>query len=123
MILIPALLLTFYCLTMLQLIYGFRKIKAPHQIERKPQTFFSIVVPFRNERQNLPTLLESIKNLNYPIDLFEIILIDDFSEDDSAKLVYNWRMQNGGFQFTLLENVSVTDSPKKDAITRAVHIA
>lgn len=124
MILFFALVLLVYVLTMAQLVYGFGKVRpyAP-KLDGTPKTFFSIVVPFRNEREQLPVLLDSIRKLKYPIDLFEIILVDDFSEDDSVRFVYQWRMENGAFQFTLLENISVTGSPKKDAIARAVPIA
>lgn len=124
MILLFVLVLLVYVLTMAQLVYGFGKVKTyVAKLDATPKTFFSIVVPFRNEREHLPVLLESIRKLNYPIDLFEIILIDDFSEDDSVRFVYQWRMENGAFQFTLLENITVTGSPKKDAIARAVPIA
>jgi len=122
MILILILILCIYVVTIAQLIWGFDKIKFYTVSENKPKTFFAIVVPFRNERDNLPRLLESFKNLNYPIDLFEIILVDDFSEDDSVRQVYNWRMENGKFQTTLLENISISGSPKKDAISRAIPI-
>ena len=112
-----------YAATIAQLIYGFGKVKTYTPSGKPPQTFFSIVVPFRNEAQNLPALLESFRNLNYPLDLFEMILIDDFSEDDSQRLLYNWRMQNGAFDVTLLENINISGSPKKDAISRAIPIA
>lgn len=111
-----------YAVTMAQLIYGFGKIKTYVPSAKTPQTYFSIVVPFRNEAQNLPDLLDSFKRLDYPIDLFELILVDDFSEDNSQKIVYSWRMENGAFEFTLLENIKMSGSPKKDAIARAIHI-
>ena len=116
------LILLIYVLTISHLIYGFDQIKAYKSSDSKPKTHFAIVVPFRNESANLRPLLDSIKNLNYPKTLFEIILVDDFSEDDSVKLIYNWRMENGEFHTTLLENVRISNSPKKDAITRAVPI-
>jgi cellulose synthase/poly-beta-1,6-N-acetylglucosamine synthase-like glycosyltransferase len=122
MTLILLLILLVYMVTMAQLIVGFDKIKTFHSKAIPPKTFFAIVVPFRNESSNLPILLESIKNLNYPNDLFEIILIDDFSEDDSVRQIYHWRMENGVFQTTLLENIRLSGSPKKDAISRAIPI-
>lgn len=105
-----------------RLVYGFTQIKTTENHAILPKTTFSIVVPFRNEAENLPQLLESIKNLDYPAELFEIILIDDFSEDKSQSLVYQWRMENGKFHTTLIENVRISNSPKKDAINRAVPI-
>ena len=122
MTLILVVILSVYAVTIAQLVYGFGKIKTNHSPAANPKTFFAIVVPFRNESANLPILLESIKNLNYPLELFEIILVDDFSEDDSVRQFYNWRMENGKFQTTLLENIKLSDSPKKDAIARAVPI-
>jgi cellulose synthase/poly-beta-1,6-N-acetylglucosamine synthase-like glycosyltransferase len=122
MTLILVLIFCVYAVTIAQLIYGFGKIKTDHSPQIASKTFFAIVVPFRNERDNLPVLLESFKNLNYPVDLFEIILVDDFSEDDSVRQVYNWRMENGKFQTTLLENIKLSNSPKKDAIARAIPI-
>jgi cellulose synthase/poly-beta-1,6-N-acetylglucosamine synthase-like glycosyltransferase len=122
MTLILLLIILIYVVTIVHLIVGFDRIKKFDVSPKTPITFFSIVIPFRNESANLPLLLESIKNLNYPIELFEIILIDDFSEDDSVRQIYNWRMENGSFQTTLLENIRLSKSPKKDAISRAVPI-
>jgi cellulose synthase/poly-beta-1,6-N-acetylglucosamine synthase-like glycosyltransferase len=122
MTLILGLILLVYVLTIGHLIYGFDQIVTYKNSEAKPKTYFAIVVPFRNESRNLPHLLESIKKLNYPKTMFEIILVDDFSEDDSVRQIYNWRMQNGEFHTTLLENVRISNSPKKDAITRAIPI-
>ena len=120
--LIGLIVVLIYAVTIAQLIVGFDKIKTFVAADSKPETFFSIVVPFRNEVQNLPELLESFRKLNYPIDLFELILVDDFSTDASVKMIYDWRMQNGSFQVTLLENIKISGSPKKDAIARAIPI-
>lgn len=123
MMIFLVLVILVYAVTIAQLVYGFGKIKTHVPTQKSPKTFFSIVVPFRNEKENLPSLLESLRKLNYPIDLFEMILIDDFSEDHSQRIVYDWRMQNGEYDVTLLENIKVSGSPKKDAIARAVPIA
>nr|WP_298140364.1 glycosyltransferase [Flavobacterium sp.] len=111
-----------YVVFILQLIFGFDKVKSFVRTDEKPVTTFSIIVPFRNEEKNLPKLLKSISKLNYPKDLFEIILVDDFSTDASEKVFTTWRFQNGLIQTTLLENLRLSNSPKKDAITRAIPI-
>ena len=120
------LLLIFYLLCygilIVLLSFGFTRIKSWKYSGTATGTTFSIVIPFRNEASNLPKLLESIKNIDYPKALFELILIDDASADDSQKLVYKWRMENGGYHTTLIENVRLSNSPKKDAISRAVPI-
>lgn len=111
-----------YVVFILQLIFGFDKVKAFVRTDEKPKTTFSIIVPFRNEEKNLPKLLKSISNLNYPKDLFEIIMVDDFSKDNSERVYIKWRMENGLIETTLLENLRLSNSPKKDAISRAVPI-
>jgi cellulose synthase/poly-beta-1,6-N-acetylglucosamine synthase-like glycosyltransferase len=45
------------------------------------RTRFTIIVPFRNEAANLPLLLDSISKLHYPKERFEVILVDDESEE------------------------------------------
>lgn len=111
-----------YVVYIFRLAIGFGKVKTSSLQISRPQATFSIVVPFRNESKNLPALLQTIKDIDYPKELFEIILVDDFSEDDSQRIIYHWRMENGIFHTTLLENVRISGSPKKDAISRAVPI-
>lgn len=48
---------------------------------------FSIVIPLFNEAQNINGLLREIENQNLPYKNFEIILVDDFSSDDTVKVI------------------------------------
>ena len=50
----------------------------------------SIVVPFRNEEKNIKNLIQSLLSQNFPKEQFEIILIDDHSEDQSVALVQSF---------------------------------
>ena len=70
-----------YILFIGQLIYGFNRMKRFSRKEFTPKTSFTIVVPFRNEKENLPNLLHSISLLHYPKELVEVILVDDDSEE------------------------------------------
>lgn len=47
----------------------------------------SVVIPARNEAQNLPALIEGIEAALAPLAAFEIIVIDDASTDDSVAVV------------------------------------
>jgi glycosyltransferase involved in cell wall biosynthesis len=116
------LILAVYVVFIFQLIIGFDKVKSFERTDEQTKTSFSVIVPFRNEEKNLPKLLKSISNLNYPKNLFEIILVDDFSKDNSERVYIKWRMENGLIETTLLENLRLSNSPKKDAISRAVPI-
>lgn len=112
-----------YVFYIARLTFGYAKVKRFEFRNSEPKTTFSIVVPFRNESGNLPELLESIRKLDYPKTMFEVIFIDDFSKDDSEKKIYAWRMENGEYHITLIESVRISKSPKKDAIARAIPIA
>jgi len=104
-----------YVLTISWLIYGFTKINQFEYIGLPPKNCFSIIVPFRNEAENLPVLLESFSKLNYPTDLFEVILVDDASD-------VRLKIADYKFQITTLNNIRVSNSPKKDAIATAMQI-
>lgn len=85
-----------------------------------PSTKISIVIPARNEENNIENCIQSILENNYPIHLFEIIIVDDHSEDNTASIVRKYASQN--VQLILLKDF-VTDkinSYKKKAIEIAV---
>lgn len=52
--------------------------------------FVSIVIPARNEENNIIMCLESILNSDYPKDKYEIIVVNDRSEDKTKELVENY---------------------------------
>ena len=112
-----------YVVFIIQLILGFNKVKYFQIMDLAPKTAFTIVVPFRNEEKNLSKLLESLSQLNYPISLIQIVMVDDFSEDNSTQVYNQWRIDHQAVDTTLLENLLLSNSPKKDALSRAIPIA
>ena len=86
------------------------------------KTKFSVVIPFRNEAENLPALLNSIAELNYQASLFEIILVNDDSEDPSKDIVTKF-ISTSTLEIKLIENERQSNSPKKDAISSAIKIS
>jgi len=52
-----------------------------------PSLTFSVVISARNEEVNILKCLHSILNQNYPIHLFEIIIIDDHSTDNTPGII------------------------------------
>lgn len=49
--------------------------------------FISIIIPFRNEALRLPPLLQSLQKLNYTNIHYEIIFVDDHSEDKGCQII------------------------------------
>lgn len=86
-------------------------------------TSFSVVIPARNEAANIKACIDSILAQEYPRDSYEIIVIDDFSEDDTAFIV-----KAIGRDFPNVRLLSLADyfkpnemnSFKKKAIEKAV---
>ena len=110
-------LLFFYAALITQLAFGMVKMNKQNTFPIvEPITRFSIVVPFRNEAENLPKLLKSIEKLKYPTDLFEVILVDDESEE-----MYD--LQSTIYDFKIIPNKRKSNSPKKDAIETAIQLA
>jgi glycosyltransferase involved in cell wall biosynthesis len=114
MILLFFIIILIYSLTIAWLTYGFDKIKSFEPNAVAPKNKFSIIVPFRNEAENLPILLESFSKLNYPSDLFEVVLVDDASD-------FRFQILDFRFQISILDNIQVSNSPKKDAILTAIN--
>lgn len=104
-------------------IYGFDKVEDFTLKDLRPKMKFSIIIPLRNEEENLPALLKSIVQLNYPKELFELLFVDDESDDDSVKTIkatFSENSEYSQFDRTIIENERITKSPKKDAITLAI---
>lgn len=76
----------------------------------------TLIIPFRNEAENITRLSVNLKNLRYP-DL-EILLIDDHSEDGSFQLLEKRLGEN--------QNIQIIKSPlkgKKGALEYGVNLA
>ena len=111
-----------YLLLIGSFILGFDRVKDFELSDLTPKTRFSIIITFRNEEKNLPALLQSISTLNYPKDYFEIIFVDDESDDNSAHLLDTLLIQKGisPNNIKIIKNIRTSNSPKKDAITLAI---
>lgn len=84
------------------------------------RTKISILIPARNEAENIEDCINSIIAQTYPKDFFEIIVLDDFSEDETPDLVLNYAKNNitNVRLLQLAKHISVneTQSFKKKAI-------
>lgn len=62
----------------------------------------SIIIPFRNEEENLGLLFQSLIELDYPKNKFEVVLVDDHSNDGSNYLIQSLIKSNSDFPIKLL---------------------
>lgn len=85
--------------------------------DSETQIHFSIVIPFRNEAGNLPSLFESLNQLNYPEQFAEIILVDDHSADNGKSIAEAWKHNRF---VTKTISLSGTESGKKAALREGI---
>lgn len=88
--------------------------------EYKPQSsasvFVSVIVAARNEEKTLPLLLHDLSLQDYPTDRYEVIVVNDFSTDNTALLVHDFPSN-----FHIIEPSSrPEESSKKKAIASGV---
>jgi cellulose synthase/poly-beta-1,6-N-acetylglucosamine synthase-like glycosyltransferase len=70
-------------------LYGFRAEKQRRALEQQPLELppISLMIPAHNEGIVITSTLEALLKLNYPADKLEILVVNDGSTDDTAKLV------------------------------------
>lgn len=88
LLLIFIFLLIHYSFFLIRVYSGFRKL-GPEKNENNLSEFVSVIIPFRNEEENILANLKSIEAQDYPKDKFEVIYIDDSSGDNSVDVILN----------------------------------
>jgi poly-beta-1,6-N-acetyl-D-glucosamine synthase len=120
-----SILIVLYCLALTLAIVGWLKNPvSPTEKIRTPMSFISVLVPIRNECENIFYLLDDLNIQDYPASLFEVIVVDDHSEDGSFELI-NASKENYGFNLKLirLPGEEKNISTKKKAIQLGVELA
>jgi cellulose synthase/poly-beta-1,6-N-acetylglucosamine synthase-like glycosyltransferase len=95
--------------------WGWKKM-LPFVNQNKLASFtrISVILPVRNEEKNIEKVVRCIATQNYPIDKYEIMVVDDFSEDTTAAMVKRLNIPN----LKLLQPKSGLG--KKNAITEGI---
>ena len=111
-----------YLILIASLAFGMDKVNPVLLQDQDAKSGFSVVIPFRNEINNLPQLVASIKKLEYPQHLYELIFVDDDSEDNSLSELKDLTAELK-VHLNIITNARTSGSPKKDAILNAINIA
>ena len=69
---------------------AWRKIALYKTKNTNPATSISIIIPARNEEASIGTLLRSLQEQDYPKHLFELIVVDDHSTDNTTGIVQQY---------------------------------
>lgn len=79
--------------------------------------FLSLIIAVRNEENILPELLSSLHRLKYPDLFYEVVFVDDHSEDNTYSILKKESELNTSFKTIHLGN---NKSGKKEAIKEGV---
>ena len=99
----------------LMLLYSTGWSKQPFFVVPKgfqPVTKISIIIPARNEANNINACIDSILAQEYPGHLFEIIVIDDHSTDSTFDIVNSYADRN-------VRCIKLSDHLQKDELINA----
>ncbi len=86
-------------------------------------TFFSIIIPARNEAANIGDCLSAVLKQQYPTHLYEVIVINDHSTDHTAAIVNSLQAQHSNLKLINLEEHlqgKQLNAYKKKAIEMAI---
>ncbi len=112
-----------YCLLMVRFNKAWNKIPEFNSTTVEPFIQVTVIVPVRNESENINAVLHSLMKQSYPKHLLEIIISDDHSEDDTAKIAkeffQNYTMVDG----CVLDNSKVKVGSKKHALKSAIELS
>ncbi len=87
-----------YFVMVLYFLVGWLRLKKP--VEKTDNAtdnrlpFVSILIPVRNEEEHIKGCLEAIFKQQYPANLFEVIVIDDYSTDNTLSLAREVNQRN-----------------------------
>lgn len=62
-----------------------------YSVTINPSLFISVVVAARNEENNIGNLLLALQQQSYPSHLFEVIVVNDFSTDNTSGKIQNFK--------------------------------
>ncbi len=110
----------FFAIVLLRV--GYDRVSYFSVADNAPKTKFSLVIPFRNEAENLSVLVQSLQQIKYPKSYFELIFVNDASTDISEEVISE-KLKKSTLNFQILQNIPNQPSPKKTAITLAIEAA
>ncbi len=80
----------------------------------------SIIIPARNEAENIESCLNALLAQSYPHDKIEIIVVNDHSTDDTAAIIDVYQSRYNNFKALHLTERVTNISPKKHAISMGI---
>ena len=100
-------------------IFGFF-LRRKHYSLDKPKV--SVIIAARDEEDCIERCINSICNQIYPIELFEVIIVNDQSEDKTEEIVKSLQNKYSNLKLINIKDRPENYAPKKYAINEALKI-
>ncbi|MBE9461818.1 glycosyltransferase [Dyadobacter subterraneus] len=82
--------------------------------------FLSVIIPVRNEQDNIENLLNDLEKQSFPYERFEVLVVDDGSTDQTSVIVKRLSLHSACNISLISLTDTPTSSPKKRAIETAI---
>lgn len=92
----------------------------PPKKKSKTKPSVSVIVAARNEEHNIANCLSDLARQTYPVDKFEIIVVDDHSEDKTTKIVQSYMQNMPNLRLLKVCGIPADLTPKKNAINQGI---
>ncbi|MEQ9405515.1 MAG: glycosyltransferase [Cyclobacteriaceae bacterium] len=104
------------------LILAWKWRKIPFITANKRGQYFSVIIPARNEVENIRNILADMVNQSYSKDQFEVIVVDDFSDDGTKEAVEEFT-KTSDLDLKIIRLSDEMLKGKKYALTKGVEVA
>lgn len=98
-----------------------KKMRTDSQLSPTDAPGVSVILCAHNERENLSNYLQALLTQNYPT--YEVIVVDDGSEDDTRAIIERYMVQDPRLHMTFVPYGARVLSTKKLALTLAAKAA
>lgn len=110
-----------YLLIDFALLAGLKRLKRGYSAARPA---VSVLVSARNEEENIEECLSSLLSQSYPSHLYEVLIADDRSSDQTGAIVQKWAERHPGrVKLLTIQSCAEGLSPKKQAISQLMEMA
>jgi cellulose synthase/poly-beta-1,6-N-acetylglucosamine synthase-like glycosyltransferase len=124
MVLIVLIFSSSYLILHLIFFYGYRKSILLCGNKLNNEIFVTVIVAARNEEQNIKHCINSLKQINYNFNKFEVIFVDDNSKDRTYEIMIDETLGNKNFKIIKSQDsIQSNLKGKANAIDTAIKIS
>jgi len=106
-----------YCAVLFLLFLGLFRLK---EGKNTAHPSVSVVVPAKDEEGNIGKCLSDLMRQTYPPDRYEVVVVDDRSEDRTGEIVRSFERHHRNVRLVRVERCPPGMSPKKHAVKQGI---